>query len=165
MSQFPLGLKRSAAMVILRHDQQFLLLKRAKMPNKGMYVPVGGKLDPFEDPYTAAKREAYEETGIRVEQLKYAGVLIESSPTAYNWQCNIYVADIPYQEPPFCDEGELSWITYEQIPDIPTPPTDWVIYQYLMRGQVFAFNAILDVHLNLLSMYDEIAGEMVWEKK
>lgn len=135
------------------------------MPNKGMYVPVGGKLDPFEDPYSAAKRETYEETGMQVDKLKYAGVLIESSPTAYNWQCNIYVADIPYQAPPFCDEGELSWIAYEQIPNIPTPPTDWMIYQYLMRGQVFAFNAILDAELNLLTMVDEIEGKMVWGAK
>ncbi|PHN04636.1 NUDIX hydrolase [Flavilitoribacter nigricans DSM 23189 = NBRC 102662] len=149
-------------MIVLRHEKQFLLLKRGKEPNKGKYVPVGGKLDPFEDPYSAAVRETREETGIDVEHLQYAGVLIESSPTAYNWQCNIYVADIPYQEVPYCDEGELSWIPYEQIPDLPTPPTDWIIYQYLMRGQVFAFNAILDEQLNLLSMDDEIRGERVW---
>lgn len=162
MSDFPKGLKRSAAMIVLRHEEQFLLLKRGKEPNKGKYVPVGGKLDPFEDPYTAAIRETKEETGIEVDRLQYAGVLIESSPTAYNWQCNIYVADIPYQEAPFCDEGELSWVTYAQIPELPTPPTDWIIYQYLMRAQVFAFNAILDEELNLLSMYDEIKGEKVW---
>ena len=149
-------------MIILRHEEQFLLLKRANEPNRGRYVPVGGKLEPFEDPYSAALREVKEETGITVRRLEYAGVLIESSPTAYNWQCNIYVADIPYQAPPPCDEGELVWIDFRQIPDIPTPPTDWVIYQYLMRGQVFAFNAILDEELRLLRMYDEIRGEQVW---
>lgn len=149
-------------MIVLRHGEQFLLLKRGKEPNKGKYVPVGGKLEPYEDPYSAAIRETKEETGIAVDHLQYAGVLIESSPTAYNWQCNIYVADIPFQEVPFCDEGELSWISYTQIPDLPTPPTDWIIYQYLMRDQVFAFNAILDEQLNLLSMYDEIKGEKVW---
>lgn len=162
MSAFPLGLKRSAAMIVLRHGEQFLLLKRANEPNKGKFVPVGGKLEPFEDPYRAAIREAKEETGIEVDRLQYAGVLIESSPTAYNWQCNIYVADIPYQEAPPCDEGELEWISFQQIPELPTPPTDWIIYQYLMRGQVFAFNAILDESLNLLSMYDEIQNKQVW---
>lgn len=152
-------------MIVLRHEEQFLLLKRAKEPNKDMYVPVGGKLNPFEDPYTAAIRETKEETGIELDHLQYAGVLIESSPTAYNWQCNIYLADIPFQEAPFCDEGELSWISYQQIPNLPTPPTDWIIYQYLMRDQVFAFNAILDEQLNLLRMYDEIKGEEVWPIK
>jgi len=149
-------------MIVLRHETQFLLLKRAKPPNQGLFVPVGGKLEPFEDPYSAAIRETKEETGITVDRLKYAGALIESSPTVYNWQCNIYLADIPFQEPPACDEGDLHWISYSQIPETPTPPTDWIIYQYLMRGQVFAFNAILDEQLNLLKMYDEISGEQVW---
>ena len=162
MTKFPVGLKRSAAMTVLRHQDHFLLLKRAKPPNRGKFVPVGGKLEPFEDPYSAAIRETREETGIVVDQLKYAGVLIESSPTEYNWQCNIYLADIPFHDPPPCDEGELTWVAFPQIPEIPTPPTDWLIYQYLMRGQVFAFNAILDDKLNLLTMYDEIRGEQVW---
>ncbi len=161
MKDFPLGLKRSAAMVVLRHDEQFLLLRRKKPPHEGKLVPVGGKLEPFEDPYTAALRETYEETGVQVDRLTYGGVLVESSPTAYNWQCNIYLADIPFQPPPPCDEGILEWIPFDEIPAVPTPPTDWHIYQYLMRGQAFALNAIYDENLNLLSMYEEIEGTML----
>lgn len=146
-------------MVVLRHEQAFLLLERAKPPHQGKFVPVGGKLEPFEDPYSAAIRETKEETGISLSSLQYAGVLIESSPTAYNWQCNIYLADIPYQTPPPCDEGILHWVNYDQIPFIDTPPTDWLIYQYLMRGQVFAFNAIYDENLVLIRMVDEIEGK------
>ena len=71
--KIPLGLKRTAAMVVLRYQRSFLLLKRIKEPHIGKYVPVGGKLDPFEDPYSAALRETYEETGIAVQQLKYGG--------------------------------------------------------------------------------------------
>jgi len=62
----------------------------------------------------------------------------------------------------YSDEGELSWKSFQEIPTIPTPPTDWIIYQFLMRGQVFAFNAILDEQLNLLEMWDEISGTQVW---
>lgn len=157
--KIPLGLKRTAAMVVLRYQRSFLLLKRIKEPHIGKYVPVGGKLDPFEDPYSAALRETYEETGIAVQQLKYGGVLIESSPTKYNWQCNIYMADIEWQVPPPCDEGTLEWISYKDIPNISTPETDWQIYQYLMREQAFALNAIYDKDLNLLSMVEEIEGK------
>jgi len=158
MIEFPLGLKRSAAMVVLRHGDYFLLLRRNKPPHAGKYVPVGGKLEPFEDPYTAALRETYEETGIRVERLIYGGVLIESSPTAYNWQCNIYLADIRKVEPPPCDEGVLEWIPFAEVAGVPTPPTDWHIYQYLMQGKPFAINAVYDEELNLLAMYEEIEG-------
>lgn len=161
MSKVPIGLKRSAAMIVLRHEQSFLLLERAKNPHMGKMVPVGGKLEPFEDPYTAALRETKEETGISLDQLQYAGVLIESSPSPYNWQCNIYVADIPYQDPPPCDEGILKWVQYQDIPHILTPPTDWQIYQYIMRGQVFAFNAVYNSDLELIRMIDEIEGKVV----
>ena len=42
---FPPGLKRATVMVVLRSGDQFMLLKRAKEPNKGLYVPVGGKIE------------------------------------------------------------------------------------------------------------------------
>lgn len=156
---FPLGLKRSAAMIVLRHQQSFLLLKRNKSPHIGKYVPVGGKLEPFEDPYTAALRELKEETGFDLDRLSYGGVLVESSPIKYNWQCNIYLADIPYTEPPYCDEGILEWIPFDKVPEVSTPPTDWHIYQFLMQGRPFAINAVYDAELKLLSMVEEIQNE------
>ena len=76
----PIGLKKVAAMCVLKHQDQFLLLKRAKEPNRGMYVPVGGKLDPFESAYEAVLRETLEETGIQLESAKYCGTLTETSP-------------------------------------------------------------------------------------
>lgn len=145
-------------MVLLRHQDQFLLLKRAKEPNKGKYVPVGGKLEPFEAPLAAAIRETYEETGIEIQSPKYCGVLVESSPTNYNWQCNIYLADISYQEPPPCDEGVLEWIRFEDVLKVPTPPTDWHIYQYIMAGKPFAFDAVYDGALQMLELREEIEG-------
>ncbi len=157
----PIGLKRTAAMVVLRHAQRFLLLKRIKPPFVGHYLPVGGKLEPHEDPYSAALRETFEETGIRLERLQYGGTLMETSPIDYNWQSSIYVADIDFQEPPLSNEGTLEWIDFEQVPNIPTPPTDFIIFQYLMRGQPFAFNAIYDADLQLLQMTEEIEGKLM----
>lgn len=148
-------------MVVLRHKQQFLLLKRIRPPFIGHYLPVGGKLDPHEDPYRAALREAYEETGFQLDKLTFGGILIETSPVDYNWQSSIYLADIPFQAPPLSDEGTLHWIDFEDVPNIPTPPTDFMIYQYLMRQQPFVFNAIYDKDMMLLSMMEEIEGKKV----
>jgi 8-oxo-dGTP diphosphatase len=158
---FPIGLKRAAAMVVLRHKDQFLLLKRAKPPFVGHYLPVGGKLEPYEDPYSAAVRELREETGIGVEKLQYGGVLIETSPIDYNWQSNIYLADIPWRTPPECPEGQLEWVSFAQLANVPTPPTDGQIYQYLAAQRPFAFNAVYDEALNLLYMVEEIQGIQV----
>ena len=145
-------------MVVLRYEDQFLLLKPAKPPFVGHYLPVGGKLEPHEDPHSAAVRELREETGMTVERLQYGGVLIETSPTEYNWQSSIYLADIPWQTPPECPEGELEWVPFAQLAQVPTPPTDGQIYQYLVEQRPFAFNAVYDGALNLLYMVEEIQG-------
>ena len=157
------GIKRTAAMIVLRHGEEFLLLRRNKEPNAGCYVPVGGKLEPHERPVDAAIRETREEAGLHIgkEQLKYAGVLSESSPTNYNWLCFIYVADINRIPPPPCDEGTLEWIPFDDIPNIPTPPTDWQIYQYLMKGQPFALDAVYDEAMEMREMREEISG-VIW---
>lgn len=158
------GIKRTAAMAVLRHGDAFLLLKRGKEPNKGRYVPVGGKVDPHERPIDAAIRETFEETGIVLTktQLHFGGVLVETSPTNYNWLCFIYLADIAYLPPPACDEGILEWVSFPDIPNVPTPPTDWQIYQYLMAGRPFTFDAVYNARLELLEMREEISGQVVF---
>ena len=158
------GLKRIATMVVLRHQEEFLLLKRAKMPNAGMYVPVGGKVEPYERPIEAAIRETEEEARIRLRrtQLIYGGVLTETSPVKYNWLCFIFMADIERVPPPPCDEGTLHWVPRNGLLDLPTPPTDWQIYEYLLHRQPFALDALYDEQLNLLEMREEISGTIVF---
>lgn len=156
MNNFPLGLKRTATLCILRHHHMFLLLKRLKNPNKDTYTPVGGKLDPFETPLNSAIRETIEETGIQVDGMKYCGILTETSPTEYNWTGYVYLADIPFSEPPPCNEGTLEWITFNDLLNLPTPKTDWYIYRYILDQKPFAFSAEYDKDLHLLSLKEEI---------
>lgn len=153
-----LGIKRNAVMCILKSKGQLLLLLRKKDPNKGTYTPIGGKLDPYENPNDTAIRETKEETGLEVNNYRYIGSLIETSPTKYNWNCQVYLAEIEYCDPPECDEGTLKWIPFSEILNVPTPPTDWFIYQYVLKGKPFCFNADFDENLNILRMREEIEG-------
>ena len=66
-------------------------------------------------------------------------MLTETSPIDYNWICYVYLAEIDYLPPPDCNEGELEWIHFEKVPDIPTPKTDWHIYKYIIDKKPFAF--------------------------
>lgn len=157
------GLKKTAVICVLRCGQQFLLLKRLKEPNKDQYTPVGGKLDPFESPIRAALRETWEETGIRVDNMKFCGTLVETSPTPYNWMSFVYVAEIEYRHPPPCNEGTLEWIDFDRLLEVPTPKTDWFIYRYLLDGRPFAFSADYDEFLTLRAMHEDIAGEIVFK--
>ena len=160
----PHGLKRTATLCVLKHGNLVLLLKRWKEPNKGTYTPVGGKLDPYESPHAAAIRETWEETGIKVEKMKYCGVLTETSPTDYNWTGYVYLAEIDFVPPPPCNEGDLEWIHFDHILQVPTPKTDWFIYQYLLSGQPFAFNAEFDENLDLIIMQEEIEDKVVYSR-
>lgn len=161
MNQIPVGLKRAATLCILKNKDSFLLLKRLKEPNKDSFTPVGGKLDPFESPLKAAIRETFEETGIKVETMKYCGILTESSPTKYNWINFVYIAEIDFIEPPFCNEGTLMWIPFDELLNVPTPKTDWFIYKYILDGKSFSLNAEYDENLNLLSMIEEIESTKI----
>lgn len=165
MGTIPPGIKKTAVLCVLKNGRHFLLLKRLKPPNQNMFTPVGGKLDPFEDPSTAAYRETREETGIYVEAFRYCGVLVESAPNDYNWSSFVYLAEIDLIAPPPCPEGELHWIAFDEVLDVPTPTTDWFIYKYLLEGRPFMLNAIYDDKGALTSMREEIANEEVFPGK
>ncbi|AZB10845.1 NUDIX domain-containing protein [Chryseobacterium sp. G0162] len=161
MNQDVIGLKRVATLCILRNNDKFLLLKRLKEPNKDMYVPVGGKIDPFENPDDAVVREVMEETGIHITSKKFCGILTETSPVKYNWISYVYISDIEFVEPPYCNEGELQWIDAKDLADIPTPLTDLYIYDYVAKGEIFAFNAVYDLELNLISLQEQYSNTII----
>jgi 8-oxo-dGTP diphosphatase len=155
------GLKKSAVMVVLRCEGALLLLRRTKEPNLGKYVPVGGHIEQFETPRSAAIREVREETGLHLSGVEFCGMLVETSPTAYNWTIFVYTAEVPRFAPAQCSEGILEWIEQCRIPDVPTPTTDLHIYERITRGQIFVLNAEYDQSLRLLLLEDEIPGRVL----
>ena len=156
------GIKKAAVICVLKNNDRFLLLKRNKEPNKDNYTPVGGKIDPFENPFNAAKREIFEETGLKVEDLEYCGTLVETSPVEYNWICFVYRAEIDLISPPPCNEGKLEWIEFSDVLNVPTPKTDWFIYKYMLEGKKFNFSAEYDKDLEMLSMQDDLTNELLY---
>lgn len=158
----PIGLKCIATLCVLKNEEQFLLLKRAKEPDKDKYTPMGGKLVPFESPLEAAIRETFEETGIEVERMKYCGMLTDISHGEYNWGNYVYLAEIDFIPAPPCNEGVLEWIHFEEVLDRSTPKTDWFIYKYMLECEVFAFSAKFDDQLEMYEMREEIEGITVY---
>ena len=75
----------------------------------------------------------------------------------------VYIADIDFLSPPDCNEGKLSWVSFKELGDIPSPETDWHIYQYAIQQKPFAFNADFDEHLRMIQMKEEIEG--IWVKR
>ena len=116
--KFPKGLKRSAAMVVLRNEDRFLLLKRNKEPNAGRYVPVGGKLDPFEDPFTAAQRETLEETRWEVGLSAVLGIALYNAPNGNTYLRHTFLATPEREQTGRELDPDITathWMTYEEL--------------------------------------------------
>tara|TARA_B100000287_G_scaffold413082_1_gene444228 strand:+ start:52 stop:534 length:483 start_codon:yes stop_codon:yes gene_type:complete len=155
------GLKKIATLCVLRFKNKFLLLKRFNEPNKGKYVPVGGKLKQYESPKDGVIRETFEETGIIIKDPKFFGILTESSPTNYNWISFIFSSKIKFIDPPISDEGKLEWIEYDKIKNLPTPLTDHHIYKFILQKNKFIINAKYDKKLKLIEMFEEISNSKI----
>ena len=62
----------------IEKDGAYLMIHRVKKindMNKDKWVGVGGKLEEGESPFDCARREIKEETGIKVTDLNYRGVI------------------------------------------------------------------------------------------
>ena len=85
-----------AVVVILESPGYWLMLERNYPTNQDLCTPVGGKIEDGESPRAAAIREVQEEVGLQLEDVRYCGILVDSSPTDYNWICFVYRASIEY---------------------------------------------------------------------
>ncbi|MFI4855706.1 MAG: NUDIX hydrolase [Phycisphaerales bacterium JB065] len=125
-----------ACLCELRDEQgRYLLLHRAKSPNKGLYSPIGGKLETRvgESPAQCAQREIFEEAGVTVgiEHLHLAGVISErgyhapdGAPSTH-WLMFWYRVLGPVKvECEEFDEGRLEWIEPERLMTLDLPRTD-----------------------------------------
>ncbi|MGP1347683.1 MAG: NUDIX hydrolase [Phycisphaerales bacterium] len=109
---------------------RYLLLHRSKAPNRGLYSPIGGKLDTAvgESPARCAQREIQEEAGLDIpmDRLHLAGLISE---TGYggetHWLMFYYrVLGAVELEPFEMREGRLEWIEASRVPELPMPETD-----------------------------------------
>ncbi len=114
------------------------MLKRNKAPNKGLWSPIGGKLemDSGESPHQCAVRETFEEVGLRIEvsQLHLFCMIAEKAYEAKNhWLMFLFDCKAPIKNiPESIDEGRFSFFTRDEIDFLPIPETDrvslWEIY-------------------------------------
>ena len=164
------GIKKCVSLCILECDDKYLLIRRGKSKNKkeddcGLYLPIGGKLDSYETPEEAAKREVFEEAGYTINNLEFKGMVIETSKAEYNWVDFIFLSKVSYFEPKETDEGYLEWIPKDKIEQLPMPEIDKVAYKYLLNNQKFIFNDQYDENLNLLYSKEEISGKIIVDRR
>lgn len=111
-------------------EGRVLLIRRAKDPNKGLYSPIGGKLDTEtgESPAMCARREIQEEAGIDVpiERLHLGGLISEHGYQGQtNWLMFWYrVLGAVSVRPQTIREGDLEWHAAAGLFGLALPETD-----------------------------------------
>ena len=101
-------------------DGKLLLCKRLKAPEAGHWSIVGGKVDHMEPAADAARREAEEESGLKIHSARFLCLseqMIEAD--RQHWISLIYVTDDFSGEPQLTEPDKLSeigWYTLENLP-------------------------------------------------
>jgi 8-oxo-dGTP diphosphatase len=107
-------------LVILR-DGKLLLYKRVHPPEAGYWNIVGGKVDHMEPAEEAARREAEEETGLRIgaiERIALTEQIIAAD--RQHWISLLYVTRDFSGEPQLTEPDKLSdfgWFSRSQLPE------------------------------------------------
>ena len=107
--------------VIVFRDQEVLLIKRNKEPNKGQWSIPGGKQIIGETSAEAAKRELLEETGVKVDQLLLVDVVDKIIPDVegkikYHYTLVQYMGQwLSGETRPGDDAQEVRWVCLNEI--------------------------------------------------
>ena len=141
-----LPFKISTLIYVENRAGEILLIQRRKAPNKGLWSPIGGKLEmgAGESPFEAARREVHEEIGLQLgdADLHLFGMISEKGyEDSGHWLMFLFVAHTRLESlPPAIEEGGFGFFTLGEIEDLPIPETDrvalWPLYRDHRNGFV-----------------------------
>lgn len=110
---------RAVLCYINKENEYLLLLKSRGRFGEGFWNAPGGKIEPGEKPEDAAKREVFEETGLRVVELVSAGSLkfyFGRTKQAPDWLVDVFVCSKFEAGLVESQEGELRWFNKNSLP-------------------------------------------------
>ena len=124
----------NSTLCYLERGDAYLMLHRVKKVNDmnhDKWIGVGGKFEEGESPEDCILREAFEETGLRLTDYRYRGLVTfvsDQYPTEY---MHLFTATSWTGTPHECDEGELAWIRKEDLLSLPLWEGDKIFLRLL----------------------------------
>ena len=108
-----------ATLCYIRHNHQTLMVHRIKKANDmhmGKWNGLGGKLEPGETPEECAVRELYEESGLRVRNPIFKGMLtFPGFANEEDWYAFVFIVTEFEGELIDSPEGRLAWIPDDEL--------------------------------------------------
>jgi 8-oxo-dGTP diphosphatase len=111
--------KVGAGVVIVK-DGKTLLAKRKGAHGSGTWGSMGGHVEYGESPIEAVKREAMEELGIEIGNLKFL-TCMNMIKEGKHYVDISFVGEIISGEPKICEPHKIDEIGWFSIDDLPTP--------------------------------------------
>jgi 8-oxo-dGTP diphosphatase len=121
-----------SSLLYLRRAGHTLMLHKARGDQRGKWNGLGGKFEAGETPQTCARREAYEESGLRVGRVELRGVLTFPLFDGRNdWIVFVFTSNDFSGDLHASDEGELAWIEDERLEGLELYEGDRVFLPWL----------------------------------
>jgi 8-oxo-dGTP diphosphatase len=131
-----------ATLVYVKRPGQTLMIHRVKKANDmhaGKWNGLGGKFEPGETPEACAIREIYEESGLRIEQPEWRGLLtFPGFRAGEDWYAFVFVARHFSGTLIDSSEGVLAWIDDDKLLDLPLWEGDRIFIPWLDGNRFFS---------------------------
>ena len=123
---------------IERGDKTLMLYRNKKKddPNGGKWIAVGGKFEFGESPEECMLREVREETGFRLSEWSYRGLVTFLSGDWCEYM-HLFTAKAPQGEACACDEGTFNWIPTRELDSLPAWEGDRIFQRLLRERESF----------------------------
>ena len=128
---------RLTTLCYVERDGCWLMLHRVKKDadeNAGKWIGIGGHLEENESPEECIRREAFEEAGVKLSELRLRGIITFILPDWGNELTFLYTAKTDTAELPECGEGVLKWIPVEKVMDLPLWEGDRIFLPLLLSS-------------------------------
>lgn len=123
-----------AVVVLILQADQVLLVKRAHDPKQGFWTLPGGFVDAGEDPQTAACREAWEETSLKIRIDRLLNVYHTPDDGGVADIVIAYAASVTDGTPAAADDAEaVAWFARDAIPRLAFQPTEQIVRAWAAR--------------------------------
>lgn len=136
---------RNSTLCYIEQNGCYLMLHRIKKSgdvNRDKWIGVGGGLEEGESPLDCVLRETAEETGLKLLDPRYRGLVTfsfgDNDGNAMTEQMHLFTCtDFTGELASDCDEGDLEWVPVERVPELPIWEGDKIFLDLLIKEPRF----------------------------